>query len=107
MRKTIKAEIDDLLEETTRLDFPFLSNLDKKKKILNDRRMYIESEMKAISGEKYPSQDVVDEIWDKSIRYADEKFMSLPENKRLNGFYLQELMHYYVEQLGKIILLEN
>ena len=101
---TIKAEIDNLLIETTQFDFPFLSNMKKKNKILNDKRMYVESELKGISGKKYPTKDVVDEVWKDAIKYTDEQFKSLPANKRLNGFYLQELMHYYVEQLSVIIL---
>ncbi len=34
----------------------------------------------------------------------DGQFQSLPAQKRLNGFYLQELMHYYAEKLGESIL---
>ena len=107
MVNDIKTEIDNLQEETTHFDFPFFTNLEKKKNILNCKRTYVECKLKAISGDKYPNQNFIDEEWEKAVKYADEQFKSLPEDIRINGFYLQELMHYYVEQLGTVILSEN
>jgi len=42
-------------------------------------------------------------LWNEALDYAGSKFDSLPVSKRLNGFYLQELMHRYVELLGNVV----
>ena len=38
------------------------------------------------------------------MEHVNQSFESLPPNVKINGFYLQELMHFYSERLGKIIL---
>lgn len=107
MNTLIKTAIDDLIEETTKFDFPFLSSAEKKKKIVNDNKKYVEKQLEKIAGSNYPVQEIVDKIWKESIEYTEKQFATLSESNRLNGFYLQELMHYYVEQLGKIILMDK
>ena len=103
MDNVIKREIENLLEETTQFDFPFLASVEKKETILNENRTYIENELRTIAKDLYPADDVIERAWKESVEYADGQFKTLPENKRLNGFYLQELMHHYVEVLSEII----
>lgn len=104
MKEIIKAEIDKLLIETTRFDFPFLASIEKKKSIIAEKKLYIEKKMEVLAPELLSDNERKEKIWKKSVAYAEEQFKTLPQNKRLNGFYLQELMHYYTEQLGDNIM---
>lgn len=99
----IKKIIDNIIEETTHFDFPFLASEEKKKTIIQSKKKYIEEKFKIIAPELFFNSVQVEEIWNESVRYADEQFKTLPINKRLNGFYLQELMHHYAEKLGDSI----
>lgn len=103
MSEIIKVEIDNLLMETTRFDFPFLASIEKKRAIIFEKKLYIEKKMEALVPHLFSDNERKEKIWNKSVEYADERFSFLPQNKRLNGFYLQELMHYYTEQLSDII----
>ena len=87
--------INRLLNETMHMDFPFLAGEDKKKRIVEDKKIYIEDTIK----EKLE----LNKLWNEALDYAGSKFDSLPVSKRLNGFYLQELMHRYVELLGNVV----
>lgn len=107
MENKIKVEIDNLLEETTQFDFPFLATIENKKLILKEKRLYVEEKLKSLVIEQFPTDEKIESIWGESVKYADAQFKSLPNNKRLNGFYLQELMHYYVEKLVEVILLNK
>lgn len=102
-----KEEIENLLEETTQFDFPFLASAERKKEILLDNKKYVEKELKLIMGEYYPDNESVKAIWDEAVKYADNQFKTLPENKRLNGFYLQEVMHIYVEKMSESAMLNS
>lgn len=107
MENAIQTEIDNLLEETSRFDFPFLANTEKKEFILKEKRTHVEKELRTIAVDQYPTDEEIESIWLESVEYADGQFESLTNSKRLNGFYLQELMHHYVEKLGEVILLNK
>lgn len=100
MENAINIAIDDILKKTTQFDFPVFASEKKKKIILLEKKLYIEEEIKIIAPKLFPCEEEVERIWKESVLYADEQFKSLPPEKRLNGFYLQELMHYYAERLG-------
>lgn len=51
----------------------------------------------------HPNEEPLNKLWNEALDYAGSKFDSLPVSKRLNGFYLQELMHRYVELLGNVV----
>lgn len=106
MRNLIKIEIDNILEKTTKLDFPVFTDEEKKKTILLDKKLHIE-EFKIIAPVLFPDEEKREKIWKESVKYADEQFQSLPAKKRLNGFYLQELMHCYAEKLGNSIIADD
>ena len=107
MKNAIKIEIDNILDETTQFDFPVFANEKKKKAILLEKKSYIEEEIKIIAPKLFPDEEKIKKIWKESVEYADEQFKSMPIKKRLNGFYLQELMHYYAEKLGDSIVVDN
>ena len=89
--------INRLLNETMNMDFPFLAGEDKKKRIIEDT-------IKEAFAEMYPEKCELNNLWNEALDYAGSKFDSLPVSKRLNGFYLQELMHRYVELLGNVVI---
>lgn len=107
MKNAIKIEIDNILDETTQFDFPVFANEEKKKVILLEKKLYIEEEFKIIAPKLFTNEEKMKKIWKESVEYADEQFKSLPIKKRLNGFYLQELMHYYAEKLRDSIVADD
>lgn len=104
MEKSIKIEINNILKKTTQFSFPLFANEEKKKIILLEKKSYIEEEFKTIALKLFPDEEKMEKIWKECVEYADEQFKSLPAKRRLNGFYLQELMHYYAEKLGDCII---
>lgn len=95
--------INRLLNETMNMDFPFLAGEDKKKRIIEDKKTYIEDTIKEAFAEMYPEKCELNNLWNEALDYAGSKFDSLAVSKKLNGFYLQELMHRYVELLGNVV----
>lgn len=100
VKNNIRKQIGKVLEETTHFDFPFMAKPEKKKTIIAEKKLYIEEQLKKVAPERFPNEDTLKEIWDESVAYADEQFKSLSEKNKLNGFYLQELMHDYTEKIG-------
>lgn len=104
MKKGITKEIEGTLQETTQFDFPFLAGTEEKKRILEQKRASVEQRLKAAAPEQFPCDNILEEMWKEAIGYADGQFAFLEEKSRLNGFYLQELMHCYAEKIGEHIL---
>ncbi len=46
------------------------------------------------------------EIWNEAVEYADEQFKSLDPKYKINGFYLQELLHYYAQKIYETSVIE-
>lgn len=107
MKDSIKTQIEDVLRETTQFDFPFLADQKKKEDIIVEKRLYIEEQLKKVAPKWFPDENTLKEIWDKSIEYADAQFKVLSGKNRLNGFYLQELLHCYAEKIGQCIMNGN
>ena len=104
MKKDISKEINCIIEETTQYDFPFLASQEKKKAIITEKKLYIEEKLRRILPESFPNEDILKKMWEESVEYSYEKFESLSEKHRLNGFYLQELIHCYAEKISNTIL---
>ena len=104
MENDIKSGINTILEETTKFDFPFLANEENKKRIILEKKLYIEKRIKDLFPATYPKEEELQDAWNEAIAYANDQFKSLPEKRKLNGFYLQELLHCYVELLGNIVV---
>lgn len=101
----MRDELYSILEETTKLDFPFLASGKKKAEILmkvkNEFDERIDKVLQGSGTDLIVAREV---LWAGAKKHSDEEFKSLKESQRLNGFYLQEIMHEYVElQLKKII----
>lgn len=102
MKDNIKIILENLLEETTKFDFPIFANTEKKQTFLLEKKLYVENKLKLKETAPKSFADK-EKLWKESVEHAEEQFKSLPAKKRLNGFYLQELMHCYAEKLGNSI----
>ena len=100
----ILCEINNIIEETTTYDFPFLANEKRKAEIIEELKQHIEKQFQQLILEKCLPDSVLSQAWNESVDHADQSFESLPEKVKINGFYLQELMHFYAERLGEIVL---
>lgn len=78
--------INRLLNETMHMDFPFLASEDKKKRIVEDKKIYIEDTIKEAFADMYPEKLELNKLWNEALDYAGSKFDSLPVSKKLNGF---------------------
>lgn len=103
MENDIEKEVQKIIEQTTQFDFPFMAGIDRKNQIIKDKKAYIEAQFKKISPDNYPDEDMLINLWNESVKYSDEQFESLSDRHKINGFYLQELMHCYAEKIGKLI----
>ena len=74
----------------------------EKKRIVEDKKIYMKIQIKK-SICNYPEKLELNQLWNEALDYAGSKTDSLPVSKKLNGFYLQELMHRYVELLGNVV----
>ena len=104
MKNKMRNAIQQLLQETTQWDFPFFASTEKKKKILEEKKRYLEKHLQQIKSEAFPTETKLEELWAEAVACAQEPFASLPEKNRMNGFYLQELMHSYGEKLADWIM---
>ena len=104
MVNSIKMETNNILDKTIQFYFPLFANDEKKQIILLEKKLYIEEEFKRIAPGLFHDEEKIEKIWKESVEYADEQFKSLPTKRRLNSFYLQELMHRYAEKLGDSIV---
>lgn len=100
----IKTHIGQIIAETKTYDFPIWSDEKGKYQIISRKKAHIENSLKQVSSGYWPDNDQIEKLWNQSIEYANNQFSSLPPNIRINGFYLQELMHYYAKQLGNFIM---
>lgn len=103
MENDIEKKVQKIIEQTTQFDFPFMAGVDRKNQIIKDKKAYIEAQLKKISPDNYPDEDMLINLWNESVKYSDEQFESLSDRHKINGFYLQELMHCYAEKIGKLI----
>lgn len=104
-KKVIVAGIDKIVAETKSYDFPFWTHKNKKWQIINEKKSYIETQLKQLEPAVWPNDEKINQLWNESLTYADELFKTLPVKVKLNGFYLQELMFHYSTHLGEFILM--
>lgn len=101
-----KEEVQKIIEETTHYDFPFLASREKKQKIIMEKKYYIEKQYEEISVDIVKDKVKLQEIWNEAVEYADEQFKSLDSKYKINGFYLQELLHYYAQKIYETSVIE-
>lgn len=103
-RSDVLSRINNIIKETTSYDFPFLANDKRKNEIIEELKKHIEEQFEQLVPELWLSNTMLNQVWSESVEHANQSFESLPSKLKINGFYLQELMHFYSERLGEIIL---
>ena len=94
-------KIESILEETTKLVFPFLASEGQKRKIIIEEKRKIDEEINEFlfsNPDKLLLTDAMREsFWQHAKELAGADFSDLPKKLRLNGFYFQQLMYNYVD----------
>lgn len=103
-----REALQKVINETEQLDFPMFASFEKRQKIVAEKRMNIDFVIDALQANEGLSVDELDDmrlvLWKEADRAARAEFGDLSEEKMLNGFYLQEVMHRYAEAQVAILL---
>lgn len=93
--------LDKILEKTTKLSFPFFSTTQKKSEFLQKTKDEFENEiLNQISFDQElvaKLKAILSALWTNAEKDAKKEFESLPGKLQFNSFYLQEIMHRYVD----------
>lgn len=98
-RIAVKEGLFRIAAETEQYDFPFLANVDKRKTLIQKRKREIDERMLGVLAMYHvdtPESFLSEEVWKNSREEAMAKFSNVSEERIMNGFYFQELMHIYV-----------
>ena len=106
MEYDIESKLNNVLEETTKFDFPFLAKQETREYIVLEKKRYVEEKLKIVAPKEFPNETELKKMWCVSKKYADDQFQFLTEKNKINGFYLQELMHCYAKKIIYNILKE-
>lgn len=102
----MKEDLFQLAAETERYSFRLSFNIDKRKSMIQEKKKELDQRMLGVLSINHfdvPSLFASEEIWEQSKEQARGKFDNFSENQLINGFYLQELIHTYVEKNIKLI----
>lgn len=103
MMKDISNRIAAVIDTTRTYDFPFLADEKTKEEIIRAKKASIEDQFRCMAP-VWPDDQLLQQFWAESVASAVACFDSLPPKVRINGFYLQELMHGYAKRIGAFIL---
>ena len=103
MTNDIANRIAAVIDTTRTYDFPFLADETTKEAVIRAKKASIETQFRCIAP-AVPDELLLQQFWAESVAAAAAHFDSLPPKARINGFYLQELMHDYAERIGTFIL---
>lgn len=105
-KEKIVCAVNSIINETMSYDFPFLASDLKKQQIIEERKQHIEKQFLQLMQNKTVEENLLEQFWQDSMNHTEESFSSLSQQIKVNGFYLQELMHTYSEKIGQFILSE-
>lgn len=104
----LEKEFSEIVNKTTKLSFPFLSDKKVKEEIIIKEKIkldhLIDEVMKNFCIIINNEQLNREKIWEYSKEKAIGKFANLPASLQINSFLLQELMHEYADNQVKTIL---
>ena len=93
--------VEEIVEKTKKYSFPMFYNENKKQIYIEKKKELIERKFKSIDNDKFPSEEICSQMWNDSVECAGKEFSSLPAKRRLNSFYLQELMYNYASRIAE------
>lgn len=96
-----KFELEQILKQTEKLDFPFCASYDEKQSILENTKHQLIEQIKAVfeKDNLFFDDSFYESVWENSVEQVEPKFENLGPKLMLNGFYLQEVFHTFVEQI--------
>lgn len=103
----MKKEFENILNETKKINISALTSQSKKEEKLLEYKQRFEKELQSYMNNEEKNKFIIikEECWKKSQEHTNDEFKSTPKKIKINAFYLQELMHTYVEhiilELGK------
>ena len=104
----LKKKLQHIVNATETLDFPLISTFEKKCSILHVEKNNIEEQIGNILSMEGLDVALLEidytELWKQADDEARSQFGHLNEKQMMNGFYLQEVMHRYVELIIKVII---
>jgi len=103
MQEDVIAEMQGLLKETEDYEFPFFSSYEQRKILLYKKKAEIDQSMKGIVKNTAPDDFCSDAVWDSAYAEAAEQFDGMDEKQMIRSFFLQEVMHRYVEKNLEIL----
>ena len=97
----MKKEFENVLNETKKINISALMSQSKKEEKLLEYKQRFEKELLLHMNEDEKNKFIIikDESWKKSQEHTNDEFKSTPKRIKINAFYLQELMHTYVEHI--------
>lgn len=105
MNTRVSKELEKILEDTTGLSFPVFANGRQKREQLDITKQETEEKIRSIlspdDSARFDSEKAG--LWGEAEKFACEQFDTLPEKLKINSFYLQEVMHRYVESIFSLL----
>ena len=102
----LNEDIQELYRIIAKLSFPILASERQKSNLMKAEREKIDGRIdQAIQKYNIPIniESSREECWQDSLVKAKPEFESLPLKLRMNSFYMQEVLHRYVENQVDII----
>lgn len=100
-------ELENLISETEKLEFPFFTGEKRKIEFMLEEKSRIDSKIDCIVEKYQVSADKLkaerEKIWNNAIQISEKKFYTLPSSLKMNSFFLQEVMHEYAESQAKCV----
>ncbi len=104
----IKKGLQQIVEATEKLDFPWMSTLKSRQAILQAEKSNVEARIEKLVAscgfDDMLSNINFADLWEEADTSARTQFGNISEKQMLNGFYLQEVMHRYTELISKAII---
>ena len=103
MTMELQNALDALAENATKLSFPFMANKSKKEDFLETTKQNIDQEISALLDDPSFFIGQKESLWKQACISAGSEFDTLPDKLQLNSFYLQEVMHKYIELITEYL----
>lgn len=99
MDVNVSEGFERLLRDTTRLSFPVFASEGKKREQIYITKQRFDEKILSMLSLDDPDRlrARMADLWEAAERSAQGEFDTLPERLRINSFYLQEVMHQYIE----------
>ena len=76
MEYDIESKLNNVLEETTKFDFPFLAKQETREYIVLEKKRYVEEKLKIVAPKEFPNETELKKMWcvSKNMRMINFNF---------------------------------